>query len=66
MLEHITVIGDHSQEGFTIDRDNEALLIVRYEYWPDDDEAEQAAHYDELLDAIMDEGAEVVAAYTKL
>ena len=37
MLEHVTIIGDYSQDSFTIDHSKEALVIVRYEYWPDDD-----------------------------
>lgn len=63
MLEHVTIIGDHSQDSFTIDHSKEALVIVRYEYWPDDDIDAQGSHYEELIDVIMDKGAEVVAQF---
>lgn len=65
MLEHVTIIGDYSQSHFSLNLDKEALIIVNYRYWPDNDLEKQDSHYDELIDAIMDEGAEIVAQFAR-
>ena len=59
----ITVNHGINQDTYQAKMGEEVLLVVRYQYWPEDNEDAAADNYDNFVGTIMDLGGEILGEY---
>ena len=59
----VTVNCGAKQDTYQAKMGEEVVLVVRYQYWPEDNEDAAADNYDNFVGTIMDLGGEILGEY---